>query len=300
MIKCLQCGADNPAGNTFCQNCGKPILAVGSGGAALQTLSGLRTIGGGETLHHDAYPKGDVAILEPGAVFAGRYTIESRIGIGGMGVVYRAKDKIGDRIVALKLIRSDRLSGEDAVSRLSAEGVLTQDIRHKNIVNVYHVDQFEGQPFLSMEFVEGVSLREWIRKQKRAGTEVGLMVAARIVNEVLAGLQVAHEMGIVHRDLKPENIMLTAEPSADAAALKILDFGIARVEARQVVSGTGREGTVEYMAPEQITDADSAGPEADFYSLSIIFYELLVGVLPKGGWQPRRAAGPTCRRESIH
>jgi len=286
MSKCLQCGVENRDANTFCENCGKP-LGGGVGGPAMQTLGDLNTIGGDETLRRDNYPRDENPTLDPGTVFADRYTIESVIGIGGMGVVYRATDRIGSREVALKLIRSDRLGGAAAINRLIAEGVTTQDIRHKNIVAVYHVDQLEGRPFIAMEFVNGVSLREWHRKQVNGRTDVPMKVAARIIREVLDGLQAAHELNVIHRDLKPENIMLTAEPNEAAVPLKILDFGIARAAGKQVESGTGTGlGTPRYMAPEQITNPDSAGPPADLYSLSIIFYELLVDVLPTGGWQP--------------
>lgn len=286
MTKCLQCGVENADANAFCENCGKPI-GGGPSGPAMQTLGDLNTVGGDETLHRDNYPREEMSTLDPGTVFADRYTIESVIGIGGMGVVYRATDRIGNREVALKLIRSDRLGGAAAVDRLISEGVTTQDIRHRNVVAVYHVDQLEGRPFIAMEYVSGVSLRAWHRKQVNARTDVPMKVAAQIIREVLDGLQAAHELNVVHRDLKPENIMLTAEPGEDAAPLKILDFGIARAAGKPVESSTGTGlGTPRYMAPEQITNPDSAGPSADLYSLSIIFYEMLVDVLPTGGWQP--------------
>ncbi|HEX8442643.1 MAG TPA: serine/threonine-protein kinase [Allosphingosinicella sp.] len=293
MIKCLKCGTENSANSAFCENCGKPLAPPGSGGGGLETLSNLQTIGGDPTLDRRAYPKDQNPTLEPGAVFADRYTIESVIGSGGMGVVYRARDKIGDRLVALKLIRSDLLGGDAAVNRLIAEGVLTQDIRHKNVVSVYHVDQLDGRPFIAMEYVNGVSLREWLRKQRSARVDVPTKVAAHIVNEVLHGLQAAHDLGVTHRDLKPENIMLTGEPTSDAAPLKLLDFGIARADGKRTDSGTSaRVGTPSYMAPEQETAPESAGPSADLYSLSKIFYELLVGVLPQGHWQPPSSGRP--------
>lgn len=289
MTTCPSCGADNPAGNAFCEKCGKSVVAP-SRGPALQTMSDLQTIGGEPTQRRST--GGEIATLVPGTVFADRYTIESLIGNGGMGVVYRAKDRIGNRDVALKLIRSDRLGGQGAVEKLIAEGVLTQDIRHKNVVAVYHVDQIAGQPFMAMEFVNGASLREWHRKIVNARKDVPVAVAARIIAEVLNGLEVAHDMGIVHRDLKPENIMLTAEPTEAAAPLKLLDFGIARVAGSATDSGSTGLGTPRYMAPEQITNPDSATPAADFYSLSTIFYELLVDVLPQGGWQPPSSGRP--------
>ncbi|ABI76438.1 protein kinase [Hyphomonas neptunium ATCC 15444] len=225
--------------------------------------------------------------IAPGAEFAGRYVIESVIGKGGMGVVYRALDKLADKSVALKLIRADRLSGQGAVKRLISEGITTRDIRHTNIVAVYDVGEAAGQPFVSMEFIKGQSLRDWHREKIRQRLDVPLRVAARIIAEVLDGLAAAHAAGVIHRDLKPENIMLTEEPTEAAAPLKILDFGIARATSGATDSGTGTGlGTPRYMAPEQVTAADTAGSAADIYSLSVIFYELLVDVLPQGHWQP--------------
>ena len=289
MTTCPHCGADNPSGNAFCEKCGKPVAAP-TVGPTLRTMSDLQTIGGEPTQRR---VWSNDATMAPGTVFAERYTIESLLGSGGMGVVYRAKDRIGNREVALKLIRPDRLDGAGAVDRLIAEGVLTQDIRHKNVVAVYHVDQLAGQPFMAMEFVNGVSLREWHRKLLNARKDIAMAVAARIIAEVLNGLEVAHAMGIVHRDLKPENIMLTSEPTAEAVSLKLLDFGIARVVGGGTTdSGSTGLGTPRYMAPEQITNPDSATPAADFYSLSTIFYELLVDVLPTGGWQPPSSGRP--------
>ncbi|MBS0479866.1 MAG: protein kinase [Proteobacteria bacterium] len=284
MIACPNCKAENPEGASFCQHCGKPLAGQAMGAGPID-LSSLNTISGDETKPRGFRQAEDTA-LEPGTVFADRYTIESVIGRGGMGIVYRAKDSIGDRNVALKLIRSDVVGGEAAIKRLIAEGVLTQDIRHKNVVSVYNVGQQDDQPFVSMEFVDGVSLREWLRQQVTARTEVPLRVAARIIAEILDGLDAAHSMGIVHRDLKPENVMLTTDPTDVAAPLKILDFGIARA-ANKIESGTGTGlGTPRYMAPEQITNPDAAGPSADIYSVSVMFYELLVDVLPQGHWQP--------------
>lgn len=284
MIACPNCKAENPEGSSFCQHCGKPMSGQATGTGPID-LSSLNTIPGDETKPR-GFKQSDDTALEPGTVFAERYTIESIIGRGGMGIVYRAKDSIGDRNVALKLIRSDVVGGEGAIKRLISEGVLTQDIRHKNVVSVYNVGQQGDQPFVSMEFVEGVSLREWLRQQVTARTEVPLRVAARIIAEILDGLDSAHVMGIVHRDLKPENVMLTTDPTDAAAPLKILDFGIARA-ANKIESGTGTGlGTPRYMAPEQITNPDAAGPSADIYSVSVMFYELLVDVLPQGHWQP--------------
>lgn len=282
MSNCRNCGAQLSAGDRFCPECGADQQGA--------RLSDIMTIGGLETLDPDQVRQDgreSMPDLAPGAEFAGRYVIEKIVGKGGMGVVYRAHDKLADKAVALKLIRADRLAGQGAVKRLISEGITARDIRHHNIVAVYDVGEAAGQPFVSMEFIKGQSLRDWHREKIRQRQDIPLRVAARIVAEVLDGLSAAHAAGVVHRDLKPENIMLTGEPTESAAPLKILDFGIARATTGATDSATGTGlGTPRYMAPEQITNADSAGPEADMYSLSVIFYELLVDVLPQGHWQP--------------
>jgi tRNA A-37 threonylcarbamoyl transferase component Bud32 len=284
MATCPHCGTANPGDASFCGGCGKRIGETGAA-AGMQTISALETIA---SLPTNRGRGDEVVELAPGAEFAGRYVIDQVIGKGGMGVVYRAHDKLVDKAIALKLIRRDRLGGEGAVKRLIAEGVTTRDVRHNNVVAVYDVGEAEGSPFVSMEYIEAIPLRDWHRKQVQERRDVPLPVAARIIIEVLAGLEAAHAKGVIHRDLKPENILLTSDPTADSAPLKIVDFGIARAAGAAAIesaTGTGL-GTPRYMAPEQITNADSARESADLYSISIIFYELLVDVLPQGHWQP--------------
>lgn len=282
MATCPRCGTANPDDALFCGGCGKKLVETAPA-TGMMTVSAMETI---DSLSTNRSRSDEVVELAPGEEFAGRYVIERVIGKGGMGVVYRANDKLVSKSIALKLIRRDRLGGEGAVKRLIAEGVTTRDIRHDNVVAVYDVGEAEGLPFVSMEYIEALSLRDWHRRQVQERHDVPLPVAARIIAEILAGLEAAHAKGVIHRDLKPENILLTENPTAERAPLKIVDFGIARA-AGAVESGTGTGlGTPRYMAPEQITNADSTGPSADLYSISIIFYELLVDVLPQGHWQP--------------
>jgi serine/threonine protein kinase/uncharacterized membrane protein YhaH (DUF805 family) len=222
--------------------------------------------------------------MQPGEVFAGRYTIAQLIGEGGMGVVYRATDKLTEKEVALKLIRADRLAGTDAVKRLIREGVTSRDIRHPNVVAVYDVGESNGQPYMSMEFLAGKSLRAWNRERMQ-GPDCSMATAASIIREILAGLEAAHRAGVIHRDLKPENVMLLSEPSDAGVQLKLLDFGIARAP-NSGDTGATSLGTRGYMAPEQLTAPDAAQASADLFSLSVMFYELLVGVVPQNYWQP--------------
>ncbi|MEM9814532.1 MAG: protein kinase family protein, partial [Pseudomonadota bacterium] len=176
-MKCTACGTDLPEDAAFCSTCGK---ATGITGDVDQML----TIGGLQTeFAHDTEGRKAVrqAELEPGSVFADRFTIQSLIGRGGMGVVYAAKDRVTEQDIALKLIRRDRLSGPEAVRKLVREGVTTRDIRHPNIVSVYDVGETDGQPYMSMELLAGQSLRQWIRDRARAREDVPFPVAEQIV-----------------------------------------------------------------------------------------------------------------------
>lgn len=288
MAHCGNCGVAVGADAKFCPDCGHQLdeVAVELPEDTMMTVGGLETLADAPTQDGRS---SSVAALEPGTQFADRYAIEDIVGRGGMGVVYRATDKLSEKTVALKLIRPERLTGAHAIKKLISEGITARDIRHPNIVAVYDVGESDGQPFVSMEYLGGQSLRSWHRQKTQKREDVSLIVACRIIAETLKGLKAAHEAGVVHRDLKPENIILTSEPTDEAAPLKILDFGIARATGGAQDSGTGTGtglGTPRYMAPEQITNPESAGPAADFYSLSVMFYELLVDVLPQGHWQP--------------
>ncbi len=282
---CSSCGTRLPSDANFCPDCGGSPLNLSDLDSGLPTLGGLETIGGAET--RGRHPRADEKLLAPGTRFADRYVIESVVGAGGMGVVYRAMDSLTKQVVALKLIRPERIGGEREVQRMIDEGITARNVRHANVVAVYDVGQADGQPYLSMELIEGQSLRAWHRSIKERGEDVPFPIAMNLIGEIVNGLHAAHSAGVVHRDLKPENVMLLEEPTAQGARLKILDFGIARAVGTSTDSGTGSAvGTPRYMAPEQITQPDLAGPPADIYSLSVVFYELLVDVLPQGHWQP--------------
>ena len=227
---------------------------------------------------------GSEAILEPGDVFAGRYEVIEQIGMGGMGVVYKANDKVADRTIALKLIHPAFASNEQEFKRLKQEGLTARDIRHKNVVAVYDIGLQDQQPFITMELLEGQSLRDWHREFQKAATPVPVPKATYVVHQILDGLNAAHEKGVIHRDLKPENVMIATD-SNNEITVKILDFGIASSieNDSQINQALGTRG---YMAPEQLTSPDLAGPSADLYSVSVMFYELLADVVPQGHWQP--------------
>lgn len=286
MIDCKSCGAELSEGSAFCTECGKPLNDSDPSGAVDQItpMTGLITP---DPENQTSMVSKFTPTLTSGQVFADRYTIENVIGRGGMGVVYRAIDKVSGKTVALKLINASHLGGERAIKRLIEEGVTARDIRHPNVVAVYDVGLSGEQPFVAMEYLDGLSLRSWHGRVMQRGEFVALRIAARIVVEILDGLSAAHNAGVIHRDLKPENIILLADPSEKAAPLKLLDFGIARAAgATSGVSSSTGLGTPEYMAPEQRTNPDSVGPSADLYSISVMLYELLVNVVPGRHWQP--------------
>ena len=286
-MTCTRCGTTLRDGAGFCGNCGAKTGTPAAGPRVAEPPAARATVHNLPTIVPMA-EEGPTAAdtLAPGSTFADRYEVISLIGKGGMGTVYLARDTTTGRELALKLIRADRLRGEADVQRLINEGATCQNIRHRNVVAVYDVAQWKGQPYFTMEHVKGGSLRSWLVAQKQRRQDVPLPVAAGIVRAVLAGLDEAHRLGIVHRDLKPENLLLAGAPDASDFNLKIVDFGLAHVAGEGRRDGGGFAGTLGYMAPEQEEAADTVDATADIYSLSVIFYELLMGNRPNSRWEP--------------
>jgi type II secretory pathway pseudopilin PulG len=201
------------------------------------------------------------------------YDLLGVLGHGGMGVVYKARQRGLNRTVALKMIRSGADAGENELARFRVEAEAVARLQHPNIVQVYEVGEADGQPFLSLEFVGGGNLA-----QRLAGTPQPPGEAARAVQLLAGAVQYAHERGVVHRDLKPANVLLTA-----AGEVKIGDFGMAKlVEGGSVHTQSGAIlGTPSYMAPEQAEGhVHSIGPWTDTYALGAILYEMLTGRPP--------------------
>jgi serine/threonine protein kinase len=294
MSKCKQCGFELKSVVQYCPNCAAMVAtspqAASGANAFMDTISGTATI---------FMPKqADFSTdLEMGKEFHGRYKIERKLGQGAMGVVYLAGDKLTGRQVALKLINPKLTNRAWARERFLREGLLARDIRHKHVVAVYDVNETEDQYYLVMEYLSGETLRNYLHNFIQSGKDVPYKTAEKIIRNILEGLDASHTAGVIHRDVKPENIMLTGNPEAGDYSLKILDFGIARAidgQANQVATTTTSTGTALYMAPEQKTAADTVGPPADLYSVSAIFYELLLGVAPTGRWSP-----PSKEREDL-
>jgi WD40 repeat protein/predicted Ser/Thr protein kinase len=201
------------------------------------------------------------------------YEILGMLGRGGMGVVYRARQKGLDRVVALKMIRSGADAGPEQRERFQREAEAVARLQHPNIVHVYEVGTHDGLPFFSLEYVAGGSLAA-----RLAGTPLPAPEAARLVETLGRAVDHAHALGIVHRDLKPANILLGADGTA-----KVTDFGLAKrldADSGQTQSGAIL-GTPSYMAPEQAAGrGKDVGPAADVYALGAILYECLTGRPP--------------------
>ena len=200
------------------------------------------------------------------------YQILGKLGEGGMGVVYRARQAELNRLVALKMIRPAR-AGEQGVARFRVEAEAVARMQHPNVVQIFEIGEHAGQPFFSLEFVEGGSLAD-----RLDGTPWPGSPAASLVETLACAMEAAHRRQIIHRDLKPANILLTADYTP-----KITDFGLAK----RLDGGAGQTqsgvimGTPSYMAPEQAQGKnDEVGPAADVYALGAILYELLTGRPP--------------------
>src|SRR5262249_34129546 len=191
------------------------------------------------------------------------------------------------------LINPALVGSESARKRFIREGLLARDIRHPSIIAMYDVaESNDKQVYLVMEYLSGQTLRQWMHQKKVAKEEVAYNTARDLIRNILEGLDAAHNAGVIHRDLKPENIVLMGDPEKGDCRLKILDFGIARAvgaDAKQLTTTGSSSGTMGYMAPEQIGSADTAGPSADIYSVTAIFYELLMEVVPRA-WPGSLAA----------
>lgn len=201
----------------------------------------------------------------------GRYEIREIIGVGGMAVVYKAYDNIDDRIVAVKILKDEFLANEEFRRRFKNESKAIAVLSHPNIVKVYDVSYGDRLQYIVMEYVEGITLKEYIQQQG----VINHREAVFFVMQILRALQHAHDKGIVHRDIKPQNILLL-----ENGAIKVTDFGIARFSASETRTMTDSTiGSVHYISPEQAR-GDITDDKADIYSVGVMLYEMLTGRLP--------------------
>lgn len=201
----------------------------------------------------------------------GRYEIQEIIGVGGMAVVYKAYDNIDDRVVAVKILKEEFLQNEEFRRRFKNESKAIAVLSHPNIVKVYDVSFGDRLQYIVMEYVEGITLKEYIEQQK----VISWKEAVHFVTQILRALQHAHDKGIVHRDIKPQNIMLLQNGN-----IKVTDFGIARFSRSETRTMTESAiGSVHYISPEQAR-GEITDDKADLYSVGVVLYEMLTGQLP--------------------
>lgn len=212
------------------------------------------------------------------------YVLLERLGEGGMGQVFKARNWKLDRLVALKLIRKERLNNQEVVRRFQREVRAAAQLNHPNVVHAYDCGECSDRHFYVMEYVEGIDLAQLVRRDGPLPVEQ----ACECIRQAALGLQHAYERGLVHRDIKPHNLLL-ARNSSGQSLVKLLDMGLARLDqGSELDSGTmTREGTVmgtlDYIAPEQARNAHLADTRADLYSLGCTMYYLLTAQPPFPG-----------------
>lgn len=205
-------------------------------------------------------------------IISDRYEIKEIIGVGGMSKVYKAYDRVDDRIVAVKILKEEYLDSEDYRVRFKNESHAISLLNHINVVKVYDVCFGEDIQYIVMEHVEGITLKEFISKQHILDWKEALI----IVVQILRALQHAHDKGVIHRDIKPQNILLLSN-----ATIKVTDFGIAGFKRGGVRSPDENEalGSVHYVSPEQAV-GENTDERSDIYSVGVVLYEMLTGKMP--------------------
>jgi serine/threonine protein kinase/tetratricopeptide (TPR) repeat protein len=301
-VVCPRCGANAPARNGLCAQCG---TRLGNNRVAAATLTPappvLPTPPGDrdetrlapDTGDADARPRAATGMLAPGDPFGPRYRILRMLGAGGMGIVYHAWDEELGVAVALKVIRpevsADPTTARELEKRFKRELLLARQVTHHNVVRIHDIGEVEGTKYITMSFIEGRDLAT----ELAASGHLPVPRALHLVRQLAEGLQAAHEAGVIHRDLKPANIMVEGD------SLAIMDFGIARSAVRTIggttIVGTATlsqsalatgatmqgaiVGTVAYMSPEQ-AKGQPADQRSDIYAVGMILRDMLIGVRP--------------------
>jgi len=209
-------------------------------------------------------------LFRPGTIVSERFRIHRLLNRGAVGAVYLADDLLLNQLVAVKVIHSECMPERETIVRFMREVAVTRLINHPNIVRTYDCGRYHNHLFYSMEYVEGEALSQLISR----GDQIPLSHLADLVVQILDGLNAIHNANVIHRDLKPSNILIDGTDR-----VRIMDFGLARIERSDLTGENVIIGTLEYMSPEQI-NAGSLSPSSDLYSLGIIIYELFCNETP--------------------
>lgn len=249
---CPSCGSMNAPGASACTSCGTLMEAPPT--AVVVTVD-----------------------LRPGSLFHSRYEILGPLGRGGMGMVYKARDRTLDEVVAIKVLRPDFAQDPRMTERFKSEIKLARKVRHRNVCTIHDYGEDRGLLYISMELIEGVDLKRVLREKGGLPPDEAYSLAI----EVAEGLQAVHDAGIIHRDLKTPNIMRDAQGIA-----RLMDFGIAKRQGGDTLTATGHiVGTPEYMSPEQ-AQGHKVDFRSDVYALGIVVYEIFTGSVPFRGETP--------------
>lgn len=255
-LKCTTCGYANPPGTPRCKQCNAP-LSEGAG------------------------PSGDDRLaLRPGQVLAKRYQVLGQIGRGGMGAIYRVHDRVLNEQVALKTLLPQFAQDKTIVDRFYNEARIARQLSHPFIVRVHDIGMAGPLMYISMEYLQGKSLRG-IMESQPVGKCMPLNQLVSIFDQLCQALEYAHRYTI-HRDIKPENVMVLPD-----GTVKLMDFGISKLMAHTKLTMTSMVmGTPQYMSPEQFRDSGNVDARADIYSLGVMLYEILTGDCPTGMAKP--------------
>jgi serine/threonine protein kinase len=270
------------AEETKCPHCGKPVPPGTPGGLCPECM--VKVGIGSEAATTPDGPRRPAPVPPSPDALARHFPqleLIELLGSGGMGVVYKARQREIDRLVALKILPSDAAGDPGFAERFTREARALARLSHPNIVGLYDFGHVNGLHYFIMEYVDGLNLRQLEQAGKLSPRE-----ALQIIPQICEALQFAHDEGIVHRDIKPENVLLDKK-----GRVKIADFGLARIlghEPEDFRLTRAREvmGTPHYMAPEQVEKPQTVDHRADIYSLGVVFYEMLTGELPLGKFLP--------------
>jgi serine/threonine protein kinase len=274
-MNCSKCAASIAEGSRFC-----PICGAANSGANPMTAPPALTKDVRETLGADSrVPDGSKPDTLIGYTIDGKYRMDTKLGAGGMGTVYRATRLLIGDSVAVKLLHAEQVGDAQAVERFRREAQAAARLKHQNAVTIYDFGvSDDGLVYLVMELVEGLSLRDIIKLQG----PLTPTAAAEIFRQACAALDEAHRNNIIHRDIKPDNIMVNSTPAG--VTVKVLDFGIAKLRdlattANNLTQTGSVVGTPHYMSPEQCL-GEELDHRSDIYSLGVVLYEALTGILP--------------------
>ncbi len=224
-----------------------------------------------------------------GTVLGNRYELEEKVGTGGMAVVYKAMDRLLNRYVAVKLLRSEFQGNEEFIRRFNIESQAAASLSHANVVSIYDVGQSGDEQYIVMEFVEGKTLKEYIAEKKG---NIYWKEATNIAMQICSALEHAHSKHIIHRDIKPQNIMINSD-----AVIKVTDFGIARAASNGTTTMEAM-GSAHYLSPEQARGGYT-DQRSDIYSLGVVMYEMFTGKLPFDGETPVAVAMQHMQAEPV-